>query len=200
MFGAIRFDPYRLQWMFMPHAFAAKQMKFTKGYVIADKGAEKPLLGSSNMLGPGVVDCDENIKIDDEVVVLLDGRPIAVGRAKMTGADMQEHKRGVAVKVRWNGYDDSPVLKAGQSWKDAVDANKTYLQNIENEAVGFVKNTANKFHELPATVSYSGGKDSLATLLLVKKALTNFDVLYINTGLGVPGQRRTSTTSWTSIT
>ena len=144
MFGAVRFDPYRLKWMFMPRAFAAKQMKITKGYVIADKGAEKPLLGSSNMLGPGVVDCDEKIEIDDEVVVLLDGRPIAVGRAKMTGADMKQRKRGVAVKVRWNGYDDSPVLKAGQTWKDAVDANRIYLRNIRKRGGSFIRSTADK--------------------------------------------------------
>jgi len=185
MFGAVRFDPYRLKWMFMPRAYSARQMKATKGYVIADKGAEKPLLGSSNLLGPGVVGCDENIQIDDEVIVLLEGRPIAVGRAKMTGADMRERKKGVAVKVRWNGYDDSPVLKAGQTWQDAVDANRVYLNNIEGEAIGFIKNTAAKYR-LPVTISYSGGKDSLATLFLVKKALTDFDVLFINTGLEFP--------------
>lgn len=185
MFGAIRFDPYRLKWMFMPRAFAAKQMSITKGYVIADKGAEKPLLGSSNMLGPGVVDCDENIRIDDEVVVLLEGRPIAVGRAKMTGADMKQRKKGVAVKVRWNGYDGSPILKAGQTWDDAVEANKEYLSSIEGEALGFIKRTLEQ-HKLPVTVSYSGGKDSLATLLLVKKAVPEFDVMYINTGLEFP--------------
>jgi phosphoadenosine phosphosulfate reductase len=185
MFGAVRFDPYRLKWMFMPRAYSAKQMKATKGYVIADKGAEKPLLGSSNLLGPGVVDCDVNIQVDDEVIVLLEGRPIAVGRAKMTGADMRERKKGVAVKVRWNGYDDSPVLNGGQTWEDAVDANRVYLSNIEAEALGFIKNTAAKY-QLPVTISYSGGKDSLATLFLVKKALTDFDVLFINTGLEFP--------------
>lgn len=185
MFGALRFDPYRLTWMFMPRAFAAKQMKVTKGYVIADKGAEKPLLGSSNLLGPGVVDCDENIRIDDEVIVFLEGRPVAVGRAKMAGADMKQCKRGVAVKVRWNGYDDNPVLPGGQAWQDAVDANREYLMSIEGEALGFIKKAV-KQYPLPVTVSYSGGKDSLATLLLAKKAVPEFDVLYINTGLEFP--------------
>lgn len=185
MFGALRFDPYRLKWMFMPRSFSAKQMHATKGFVIADKGAEKPLLGSSNMLGPGVVDCDENIKIDDEVIVFLEGRPIAVGRAKMTGADMKQCKKGVAVKVRWNGYDYNPVLKGGQTWHDAVDANHEYLASIEGEALGFIRKATDQF-KLPVTISYSGGKDSLATLLLVKKAITDFDVLYINTGLEFP--------------
>lgn len=185
MFGAIRFDPYRLKWMFMPRAFAAKQMKVTKGYVIADKGAERPLLGSSNMLGPGVVDCDENIQLDDEVIVFLEGRPIAVGRAKMTGADMKQCKKGVAVKVRWNGYDDNPILKDGQTWQDAVEANREHLSSVEGEALGFIRKAVEQ-HRLPVTVSYSGGKDSLATLLLVKKAVPEFDVLYINTGLEFP--------------
>ena len=185
MFGAIRFDPYRLKWMFMPRAFASKQMKATKGFVIADKGAEKPLLGSSNMLGPGVIDCDENIQVYDEVIVFLEGRPIAVGRAKMSGADMKLCKKGVAVKVRWNGYDDSPVLKGGQTWHDAVEANGEYLASIEGEALGFIKRAVEQY-KLPVTVSYSGGKDSLATLLLVKKVVPDFDTLYINTGLEFP--------------
>jgi len=139
MFGALRFVPYRLKWMFMPRAFAAKQMRVTKGFVVADKGAEKPLLWSSNLLGPGVVDCDGDIRVDDEVVVLLEGRPIAVGRAKKTGADMRERKKGVAVKVRWNGYDDSPVLGGGQAWQDAVEANREYLASVEGEALGFIQ-------------------------------------------------------------
>lgn len=184
-FGAVRFDPVRLKWTFMPRAYSAKQMKITKGWVIADPGAEKPLLGSSNMLGPGVVDCDEGIRPEDEVVVLIGGRPVAVGRAKMAGADMKARKRGVAVKVRWNGYDDSPVPPGGQTWADAVEANRNYLDGFENEAISFVRKTVSQ-HRLPATVSYSGGKDSLATLLLVKKALPAFDVMYIDTGLEFP--------------
>ncbi|MCD1294855.1 phosphoadenosine phosphosulfate reductase [Methanocella sp. CWC-04] len=185
MFGAIRFDPSRLKWMFMPRAFAARQMEVKKGFVIADKGAEKPLLGSSNLLGPGVVDCDPDIKIDDEVIVLLEGRPIAVGRAKMAGEDMKQRKRGVAVKVRWNGYDESPILMGGQTWDDAIEANNNYLGSLEGEAVNFVRKAVDKYG-LPVAVSYSGGKDSLATLLLVQKAITGFDILYINTGLEFP--------------
>ncbi|HUL62566.1 MAG TPA: phosphoadenosine phosphosulfate reductase family protein [Methanocella sp.] len=184
-FGAVRFDPARLAWTFMPRAYAAKQMRVTKGYVIADKGAEKPLLGSSNLLGPGVVDCDEGIAVDDEVVVLLDGRPIAVGRAKMTGAEMKQRRRGVAVKVRWNGYDEAPVPAGGQTWDDAIAANWNYLEGHVNEAVSFIRKTAGQ-HKLPCTVSYSGGKDSLATLLLVRKALPSFDTTFIDTGLEFP--------------
>lgn len=185
MFGAIRYDPAKLKWVFMPRAYAAKQMDIKKSYIIADKGAEKPLLGSSNLLGPGVVDCDEDIKVDDEVVVLIDSRPVAVGRAKMSGADMRQRKRGVAVKVRWNGYDDSPVPTGGQTWEDAITANSNYIHGYESEAVSFIKKTVNEY-KLPVTVSYSGGKDSLATLLLTKKAIPDFDVLYINTGLEFP--------------
>lgn len=186
MFGAVRFDPVRLKWTFMPRAYSAKQMKITKGYVIADKGAEKPLLGSCNMLGPGVVDCDENIQIDDEVIVLMDGNPIAMGRAKMTGADMKLRKKGVAVKTRWNGYDDTVISAGGQTWDDAIVANTNYLDGFENEAISFTKKTVAAHADLPVTVSYSGGKDSLATLLIVKKAVPEFDVMYIDTGLEFP--------------
>jgi len=51
-----------------------------------------------------------------------------------------------------------------------------------NEAVTFINNTIEK-HDLPAIVSFSGGKDSLATLLLTLDAGRKLPVLFIDTGL-----------------
>jgi len=52
-----------------------------------------------SVLAPGVVDASEDIRVGDEVVV---GGPVAfgVGRAEMSGPEMRDSSRGVAVEVR----------------------------------------------------------------------------------------------------
>lgn len=48
-----------------------------------------------------VVDCDEEIRPEEEVVVIDSQRKVlAVGRALLTGEEMKAFKRGVAVRVR----------------------------------------------------------------------------------------------------
>ncbi|RBI63802.1 tRNA-ribosyltransferase [halophilic archaeon] len=52
-----------------------------------------------SVLAPGVVDADEDVRVGDEVVV--EGpKAFAVGRASMTGPEMSESTRGIAVSVR----------------------------------------------------------------------------------------------------
>jgi phosphoadenosine phosphosulfate reductase len=56
------------------------------------------------------------------------------------------------------------------------------LKKVENKAHSFIKNVAETTNK-PVTVSYSGGKDSLVTLLLVRDAVQKFDILFADTGL-----------------
>lgn len=51
------------------------------------------------VLAPGVIDADEQIRPEDEVIVVGDGL-LGVGRAKMSGWEMVESRRGVAVELR----------------------------------------------------------------------------------------------------
>jgi archaeosine synthase len=52
-----------------------------------------------SVLAPGVVDADDGIRVGDEVVV--EGpRAFAVGRAEMSGPEMESSTRGIAVEVR----------------------------------------------------------------------------------------------------
>ena len=59
------------------------------------------------------------------------------------------------------------------------------LDEAENEAVRFIQNVSSNYPG-QATVSYSGGKDSLATLLLVLKAIGRVPLLFADTGLEFP--------------
>jgi archaeosine synthase len=51
------------------------------------------------LLAPGVVDADEQIRPGDEVIIVGE-KAFGVGRARMSGWEMRESQRGVAVEIR----------------------------------------------------------------------------------------------------
>jgi Queuine tRNA-ribosyltransferases, contain PUA domain len=53
-----------------------------------------------NLFAVGVVKADPDIRIGDEAIITLNGRVMAVGVAMMSGTEMTELKRGIAVKIR----------------------------------------------------------------------------------------------------
>ena len=69
--------------------------------------------------------------------------------------------------------------------EDAILANEEYLKSLEKTAIGEIKDYLSRTR-LPINVSFSGGKDSLASLILSRKVLTKIEVLFINTGLEFP--------------
>lgn len=155
----------------------------TKGYVICDPGAIKFVQESKNLMAPGVTDADRNIREGDEVLVLSPEREIvSTGMARMTGEQMIAESKGVAVKTRWYKPEEYRPSDKAHGWDEVVEANRAAIEKRVTEATGFIKNTIAK-NELPAIVSFSGGKDSLATLLLTIDAGLNLPVLFVDTGL-----------------
>jgi archaeosine synthase len=53
-----------------------------------------------NLFAVGVIKADHRIRIGDEAVVVTNGKAKAVGVAAMSGAEMEDLKRGIAVKIR----------------------------------------------------------------------------------------------------
>ena len=56
-------------------------------------------LPKGSLLAPGVVDADEQIRPGDEVIIVGE-KAFGVGRARMSGWEMRESRRGVAVEIR----------------------------------------------------------------------------------------------------
>ncbi len=155
----------------------------TKGFVICDPGAIKFVQESKNLMAPGVADAYPDIKEGDEVLVLSPEREIvSTGMAKMTGPQMVESDKGVAVKTRWYKPEEYNPSDKAYSWKEVVEINRPVIEKRVVEATGFIKNLIAK-EDLPAIVSFSGGKDSLATLLLTIDAGLDLPVLFVDTGL-----------------
>lgn len=155
-----------------------------KGWVIVDDGAVDPISKGNSAMAAGVTEADPTIEKDDEVIVLTNERAaISAGMARMTGPDMLSRSRGAAVKSRWYSSPMKPnILGGGKGWKDVVRGNAKMLSRREKEARDFIRGLSNRT-DLPIAVSFSGGKDSLATLLLALDAGLKPPILFIDTGL-----------------
>ncbi|NYT11448.1 MAG: phosphoadenosine phosphosulfate reductase family protein [Methanomassiliicoccales archaeon] len=186
--GALRYD-LDSSWRFIMRMNSARtlQGKAVKGCVIADIGAVKPIVSGANLLAPGVIDVHEGVVPGDEVLILdPDGRAIGTGNARMSSGEMLESQRGVAIKTRWTA-EPSDYIETGRtkSWDDVVRANQRIIDRRVEEAVKFVRKTMDR-NPLPAVVSFSGGKDSLACALVIEDAGLKLPLLFIDTTLEFP--------------
>ena len=132
-------------------------------------------------MAPGVLHAHPDIVEGDEVVICdSEGTVIATGKARMDGVMMVGGK-GMAVKVRQRGI---PHEKKGKpvTWNDVVAANEDVIKSSAGREHKFISKVIRE-HSLPFVVSFSGGKDSLATLLLVLDAGFCPPLLFLNTGL-----------------
>ncbi|WP_407355101.1 phosphoadenosine phosphosulfate reductase family protein [Methanolobus sp. WCC5] len=189
----IRFELEQLKWVLLLRLNGARRIfgngghKLLKNWVCIDAGAEKFILDGASVLAPGVKDADPRIREMDEVVVLThEGKVLGAGRARMNGEKMLERGKGSAVKVRFKDKPaDVSVPQGGQTWDDAVKANEFYMNEFVERSHKFIKNVSSSV-DRPVTVSFSGGKDSLAVLHLVSECLDDYDLLFADTGIEFP--------------
>lgn len=174
-----------------PSSAATIGARITKNWVVVDDIAAAAIRDrKASTLAVGVDECAEGIEPGDDVIVLNHKRKaVSVGVSKMSTAQMRQHLRGTAVKTRWTVSDsEPPIVTRSARWEDAVEANKHVMARRVEEAKEFIRGMVEK-NELPVAVSYSGGKDSLATLLLTLEAGITPSLLFIDTGLEFPQTR-----------
>jgi PUA-domain protein len=72
----------------------------TRSLATVDMGAIKFVINGADVMGPGIVEADEGIQPGDYVWVRdeKNKRPLAVGTALVTGAEMRAKKPGKAIK------------------------------------------------------------------------------------------------------
>ncbi len=141
-------------------------------------------LEHGDLLAPGVSSCDADISAGDWVFVFSD-RPVACGIAMMGSGQMSARGKGVAVKIKDFSLSFRPKPLVDPPIEDAVSANSAALAGKEAEAVRRMKEFAGA-HKKPVSVSFSGGKDSLAVLLLAERAGLDFSVIFADTGIEFP--------------
>lgn len=186
--GVLKFDIESVVYQFMPSVHGARMIyrHSRKKTITLKDGVEELVIKNKSVLLPGVEDFDHHIETGDEVLIISDGEAIAVGRAKFSGKDAIDRDKGMFAKVRKSDSNrDFKELAGGQTLNDMIKANTQIMENYEREAVNFIKSTASK-HNLPMVVAFSGGKDSLATMLLVRKVVPEVEAVFIDTGLEFP--------------
>ena len=164
----------------------------TRGVVELSDDAVPFIEGGASVLAPGVSDASGTIKVADEVIVVDGGsEAVAVGIARMPGKRMVEESRGVCVKVRHHRSqgqsipDPDPGHGPHRTWEDALEANRSHMDRMIDEGKEFVLRITEDVDK-PVAVSYSGGKDSLATLLVVLEAGIRPPIVFVDTGIELP--------------
>ena len=71
-------------------------LKPQKRWITVDRGAVKFLANGADVMSPGIVDADRDIEKDDIVWIrdVNNHRPLCVGKALLSGADMISSKSG----------------------------------------------------------------------------------------------------------
>lgn len=164
-----------------------------RGYVVCDPTAVPFILDGKNLLSPGIIGAADGIEPGDELLILDEnGLIIGSGLSKKSSDDMVGTK-GMGVKVRWTISPDEnidisrngPKRSWEEIWDHVVEVNTKYIRSKVKGSIRFIRQTMEDF-DLPAVVSYSGGKDSLATLLLTKDAGLDLPIMFIDTGIEFP--------------
>ncbi|MDR3283426.1 MAG: phosphoadenosine phosphosulfate reductase family protein [Candidatus Methanoplasma sp.] len=105
------------------------------------------------------------------------------GTALVSSAEVRTSDR--AIKIRDLGVPTERPLSPASGRKEFTEANSAHLKTLESNAVSDVRSFV-KGKKQPVTVSFSGGKDSLAAFEIAKKAIGGPELLFIDTGLEFP--------------
>jgi phosphoadenosine phosphosulfate reductase len=186
--GTLRYDLGK-GYTFVTRMSAARTIQdyMTRGFAIVSGDAVEFILKGLNLLVPGLVDVHPDVKAGDEIIVLTEDRKaVCTGTARMSAAEMKSVEKGMAVKTRWFEPPSNYEHKVQpEGWQLVLKANATILTKRVEEAAHFILKTI-RMNELPAMVSFSGGKDSLACLLLTMDAGLKLPIFFVDTGLEFP--------------
>jgi PUA domain protein len=91
---------FEIEGHLFPTVRGALEMGLQKRLVTVDKGAIRFVSNGADIMAPGVVDADPEIKEGDFVIIVEEThrKPLAIGKASMGGAQMVEASSGKAIK------------------------------------------------------------------------------------------------------
>ncbi len=187
--ATMRYDPLS-GWHLLPRLVGANRMAkvATSGVVQISEDAVPFIEGGASILAPGVVAASLDIGSGDQAMVIdHEGKAVAVGVARMLGKQMVEEDHGVCVKVRHHRRKGDAMPDPGpqRTWDEVIAANEAHMERMIDRGKEFVHRVVEE-EGLPVAVSFSGGKDSLALLLVVLEAGLNPPVVFVDTGIELP--------------
>ena len=191
--GKLRFNPHLIKWQFIPTIDGALRMhailnKYPK-WVSIDKGAVPFIRRGANILSPGIIDFDKSIEKNDFVFIINPKKElIGIGKSRYSNAEIKEMKKGEVIKSYEyiKNEKDAKILKSGQTWADVIDANNEMIQRKVKQSRKILRKAIQIYPNTPIVVSFSGGKDSLCSLLITKEEINDFKIIFLNTGVEFP--------------
>jgi len=144
-------------------------------------------LSGKGIKGSAILEASPDIKKDDIILIKVNESFNGLGVAKADAANIKDPAVNT-VKIRKIGGGVVKLHEKFSTINDAVAANRPAIESMEKDAVNVIRGVVSqgKNRELPVTVSFSGGKDSLVVFNLTKKAVKDFEAFYIDTGLEFP--------------
>ena len=188
--GTRRYDLKLNKWQIKLNSrgLSLLSQKISKRWVKVDVIAQEKISQGANILIPGVIDADPDIQNGDYIAIMDNQSNVfAGGIARINEKDRYLHSKGVYAKNYLAVDKEYKPVTSKRSWNEIIELNRTELEKLENTAIEFIKKITSDLG-LPIMISYSGGKDSLVTYALVRKALPDKDykVLFVDTGIEFP--------------
>ncbi|MDR1954667.1 MAG: phosphoadenosine phosphosulfate reductase family protein [Candidatus Methanoplasma sp.] len=116
-------------------------------------------------------------------LIVRKGKKVGPGTSLADSTNIRREERAVRIKDM-NSVENRP-MSPPSGREEFVRSNKAYLESIEMNAVSDIRSFVSK-KDVPITVSFSGGKDSLAAYGVASKAVDKLTLLFIDTGLEFP--------------
>jgi phosphoadenosine phosphosulfate reductase len=195
--GSIGFDLFGMKWTFRPRAEGARRIgtKANKRFIRVNSSARRFVLRGRDVFSSNIVEIGPDISKGEHVLIYSSSGDEVLGVGKVM-KDLKEGTSAVAIRVassvrgsnslRANSDDTSPdSRKGGQTWDGVIRSNDATLIRREAKAKRFMERIAREKSALPKAISFSGGKDSLAMLLLSRDAV-DCPAVFVDTGLELP--------------
>jgi len=139
-------------------------------------------LKGKNVSGKDIADVTGEFSEGDPLIIRK-GTKIGHGIALVRSDQIASSEK--AVKIRDLAVPGEMKISPRSDRNTFINANETYLKNIESRAANDIRSYI-KARKEKVTVSFSGGKDSLAALGVTLKATNDLDLIFINTGIEFP--------------
>lgn len=125
-------------------------------------------------------------QIIDQPSDLEEGDSLILRIGKFSGVGtVRRRNDGLAIRIKDVSQKDLVLSNSPTTLEKAILANEVHLKNLESVALAEIRSYLSR-SRIPVNISFSGGKDSLASLILAQKLFSRIDVLFINTGLEFP--------------
>ncbi len=186
-FGILRFDMKELCFkldLMIEGAVALIQSGAQKKIVKISSGGRH--LSGKNIDGSEVTECSDDVEKGDTVLVICKN----LGGFGISYRNSSELKGpGQALKLKKIDSRKAGFLSRVPKMDEVIRANAMHMKRLVKDAVNTIRGIASQkeFRDSPVYVSFSGGKDSLATLDLTRSAVKNrLKVFFVNTGIEFP--------------